>query len=302
MDNDFEQARTRLAAKVARWTLGGERFVAPIDGLSLYRHAEAGAPASCMLAPAIAIPVQGAKQALIGTDSYVYGDGRFLITSVDLPAVLQVASASPERPYLSVVLTLDLELLAQLALDARPQLPQVPEPSRPGVALGHTTAALLEAFDRLVGLLDEPDSIAVMAPLIRREIFFRVLRGGGGAHLLQLAVAGSRRQRIGQAIDWLKANFREPLRVEGLAALADMSPSRFHHHFRQFTAMSPLQFQKWLRLMEARRLMVTQGVGASNAAFDVGYGSVSQFSREYARQFGSPPRRDVEGLLRSAVR
>jgi AraC-like DNA-binding protein len=200
-------------------------------------------------------------------------------------------------PYLSVVLKLDLELLAQLTLDARPQLPQVPEPSRPGVALGQTTAALLEAVDRLIGLLDEPDLIAVIAPLIRREIFFRVLRGDGGAHLLQLAIAGSRRQRIDQAIDWLKANFREPLRVERLAALADMSPSRFHHHFRQFTAMSPLQFQKWLRVMEARRLMVTQGLGASSAALNVGYGSVSQFSREYARQFGSPPRRDVEGLL-----
>ena len=297
MDEDFERIRLQLASRIARWTADCEQFATPIAGLSLYRHAQAGSPQACMLEPAIAFPVQGAKQALLGAERYTYDERRCLITSVDLPAVLQVAKASPDLPYLSAVLKLDSRAIGELMTERGLQRPDNAAASDRSVTLGDTTAALLDAVNRLVGLLDEPDLIPLMAPLIRKEIFCRFLLSESGAGLWQMAAVGSHRQRIGQAIGWLKANFREPLRVDALAALSDMSTSRFHHHFRVLTAMSPLQFQKWLRLVEARRLMVTQGLDALRAAVEVGYGSASQFSREYARQFGDSPRRDVDRLL-----
>jgi AraC-like DNA-binding protein len=169
------------------------------------------------------------------------------------------------------------------------------------MVLGNTTAGLVAAFDRLVGLLDEPELIPALAPLAQREIFYRVLHSDAGCQLWQMASIEDQNQSISRAIDWLKTNFREPLRIGALATQVGMSSSRFHHHFRRLTSMSPLQFQKWLRLTEARRLMLVQGADASTAAFDVGYESPSQFSREYARQFGSSPRRDVTGLLRQAA-
>jgi AraC-like DNA-binding protein len=301
MRDDFERVRAHLAARIARWTAGSEQYTTTISGLSLYRHAEPGDPMSCMLAPAIALPVQGAKRALLGPEAYAYDRHKFLITSLDLPAVLQVAQASPESPYLSAVLHLDAWVIGELMVESKLPPPDRQAVLERGMVLGETTVALLEAFDRLVGLLDEPEMIPVLAPMLQREIFYRVLRSGSGGFLWQMAAIDSQSHRVGRAIEWLKANFREPLRIEDLAARIEMSPSRFHHHFRQFTSMSPLQFQKWLRLAEARRLMVTQGLDASTAAYQVGYGSASQFSREYRRQFGAPPRRDVGGLLSPTV-
>jgi AraC-like DNA-binding protein len=301
MDAEFERVRTHIASRIAEWTAGQELCETAIPGLSLYRHAEVGGPVSCMVGSAIALPVQGAKRAQFGSESYAYDSQRFLITLLDLPVVLQVAEASPDSPYLSVVLKLDARVIGELMMESKLQPSDRQPVSDRGMVLGETTLAILEAFDRLVGLLDEPDMIPVLAPLLQREIFYRVLRSDGGRHLWQMASIGSQNQRIGRAIEWLKTNFHEPLRIEELAGRVEMSPSRFHHHFRQFTSMSPLQFQKWLRLTEARRLMVTGGLDAATAAYQVGYGNPSQFNREYARQFGTPPRRDVEGLLRQAV-
>jgi len=301
MNVEFERVRTHLAARVAKWTAGSEQYVTPIPGLSLYRHSEPGSPASCMVEPAIAIPIQGAKRALFGAEAYAYDKHRFLITSLDLPVVLQVLEASADSPYLSAVLRLDARVIGELMMESKLGPPDRRSVIDSGMVLGETTVALLGAFDRLVGLLDEPDLIPVLAPLMQREIFYRVLKSERGRSLWQMASIGSQGQRIGGAIEWLKANYHEPLRIEDLASRVDMSPSRLHHHFRQLTSMSPLQFQKWLRLTEARRLMVTQGLDAAVAAHQVGYGSPSQFNREYTRQFGTPPRRDVEGVLRQAA-
>jgi transcriptional regulator GlxA family with amidase domain len=254
-----------------------------------------------MVEPTIAMPVQGAKRALFGPEAFLYNRHRFLITSLDLPVVLQAEEASPDSPYLSAVLKLDARVIGELMMESKLQ-PSDRQPVRDrGMVLGETTVALLEAFDRLVGLLDEPELMPVLAPLMQREIFYRVLRSDSGRYLWQMASIGSQSQRVGRAIAWLKASFHEPLRIDELAARVEMSPSRFHHHFRQFTSMTPLQYQKWLRLTEARRLMITQGLDAAAAAYQVGYGSSTQFNREYARQFGTPPRRDVESLLRQAV-
>jgi AraC-like DNA-binding protein len=298
MDAEFERVRTRIATRIAQWTAGNGPNTTAISGLSLYRHSEVGGPVSCLMEPAIALPVQGAKRAHFGSESYAYDCHRFLITALDLPVVLQVAKASPDSPYLSAVLKLDARMIGELMMESRLQPSDRHWVVERGMVLGQTSVALVEAFDRLVGLLDEPELIPVLGPLIQREIFYRILRSESGRYLWQMASIGSQGQRIGRAIEWLKANFQEPLRIEDLAGRVDMSTSRFHHHFRQLTSMSPLQFQKWLRLTEARRLMVTQGLDAAVAAYQVGYGSPSQFNREYVRQFGTPPRRDVEGVLR----
>ena len=295
----FESARAGLAARIAARTLGVEKVETVNTSLTLYRHDAPTEAMSCMSEPAIALTVQGAKRALLGDEVFDYHPRRFLITSLDLPVVLRAVEASREVPYLSLVLKLDLRAIAELVTQIEMPPPSRASPVTRGIVLGETTTPLLEAFDRLVALLDEPASVRVLAPLIQKEIFYRVLMSDQGALLWQMASFGSHGHRVSRAIDWLKSNFAAPLRVEELAADVQMSPSRFHHHFRQLTAMSALQFQKWLRLNEARRLMLTENLDASNAAFRTGYESPSQFSREYSREFGAPPRRDIERLMQT---
>jgi AraC-like DNA-binding protein len=295
----FEAVRSRLAARIVRWTAGVEQFATANPNVTLYRHDAPTEAMSCMVEPAIALTVQGAKRAVLGDDVYAYNPYRFLLTTLDLPVVLQAVEASAKTPYLSLVLKLDERAIAELVMQSTVSPPVREGSEARGIALGHTSVQMLETFDRLVQLLDEPQSIAVLAPLIQREIYYRLLVGEQGALLWQLASVGSQGHRVARAIGWLKANFAQQLQIESLADLVQMSPSRFHHHFRQLTAMSPLQFQKYLRLNEARRLMLTEQLDASTAAFHVGYESPSQFSREYSRQFGAPPRRDVERLLLS---
>lgn len=289
----------RLAQAVARRTQGVEEADTAIEALHFFRRE---APTSCTVAvvePSVALVVQGAKCMTLGDETYRYDPHRFLITSLDLPATMQVLEASPERPYLGMALKLDLRALGELMLQC------APPPSRDqsvgcGMVLGQTTKPLLDAFQRLVSLLDEPASIPVLAPLIQREICYRVLISEQGARLRQIVSAGSQSHRIARAVEWLKTHCDQPLRIEDLAASAQMSNSTFHHHFRQLTAMSPVQYQKSLRLTEARRLMLAEDLDAATAAFRVGYESPSQFSREYARLFGAPPRRDIEGLRQQA--
>ncbi|MBS7776886.1 AraC family transcriptional regulator [Acidovorax sp. CCYZU-2555] len=293
----FEAVRSRLAQRIARWTDGVEQLATANPGLTLYRHDAPTEAMRCMVEPAIALTVQGAKCAVLGDNVYAYHPHRFLLTTLDLPVVLQAVEASARTPYLSLVLKLDERAIAELVMQCPAPAPAREGRPMRGIALGHTSVQMLETFDRLVQMLDEPQAIPVLAPLLQREIFYRLLVGDQGALLWQLASVGSQGHRVASAIGWLKANFAQPLRVESLADLVQMSPSRFHHHFRQLTAMSPLQFQKHLRLSEARRLMLTEQVDAATAAFYVGYESPSQFSREYRRQFGAPPRRDMARLV-----
>jgi AraC-like DNA-binding protein len=292
----FEAVRSALAGRVARWTARAETFATIDPCLTLYRHDAPTEPMSCMVEPAIALTLQGVKHAVLGNDVYRYDKHRFLLTTLNLPVVLQAVEASPGKPYLSLVLKLDERAIAELVMQSN-VLPPMRESSGPrGIVLGETTTRMLEVFDRLVQLLDEPSAAPVLAPLLHKEIYYRLLSSEQGSLLWQLATVGSQGHRIGRAIEWLKTHFAQTLRVDDLAANVQMSPSRFHHHFRQFTAMSPLQFQKQLRLNEARRLMLTEHLDASTAAFRVGYESPSQFSREYRRQFGAPPRIDIDRL------
>jgi len=284
-----------LADIIGRWTVGKEDCSTPVPNLTLFRRETPTEPCVCLVEPSIVLVVQGAKQLLIGDDAYAYDTEHFLITSLDLPASSQVLEANPDRPCLGLVLRLDLRVMAELI--AQSGLPPPREHAAQGSAtLGTITPALLEPFSRLLALLDETGAIAVLAPLIEREIHYRLLMSDQAARLWQIASVGSQTHRIAKAIDWLKANYAQPLRIDELAAHVQMSPSSLHHHFRQLSAMSPLQYQKWLRLSEAKRLMLNEGRDAASAAFQVGYESPSQFSREYARLFGAPPRRDIETL------
>ena len=248
-----------------------------------------------MYEPRICVIAQGAKRVLLGDDTYVYDPHHFLITSVDLPTVVQIIKASREKPFLGLILKLDQREISQLMVDSNLPPPR-PQQSSRGMATGEVTLPLLAAFQRLIDLLDEPKDIPILAPIIQREIFYRLLVGDQGTRLRQMASAGSQSQQIARAIDWLKGNFTQPLRIDDLATQVNMSTSTFHHHFRAVTAMSPLQYQKWLRLNEARRLMLAENQDAATAAFQVGYESPSQFSREYGRLFGDSPLRDITSL------
>lgn len=295
----MEDAIGTLRRSVARWTEQGESFETPVRGLSLFRREEVTDPVSGMYEPSVCLIAQGAKRVQLGDESMTYDSHHFLITSVHLPTVVQIIEASPEKPYLGLRLMLDLREVSQLMLDSNLPQPRTQQSSR-GMAVGEVTLPLISAFQRLLDLLGEENDIPILAPMIQREIIYRLLVGDQGARLRQMASAGSQSQQIARAIDWLKGNFSAPLRIEDLATQVNMSTSTFHHHFRTLTAMSPLQFQKMLRLNEARRLMLTERLDATSAAFNVGYESASQFSREYSRLFGTPPLRDINHLRRMA--
>ena len=298
--NSMEVALEVLGKSIARWTEQGDQHVTAVPGLSLFRRDEPTEPISGMYEPSICLVAQGAKRVLLGDDTYVYDAHHYLITSVHLPTVVQIIEASREKPYLGLRLKLDQREISQLMVDSNLPPPRAQQSSR-GMATGEVTLPLLTAFQRLIDLLAEQQDIAILAPIIQREIIYRLLVGDQGARLRQIASAGSQSHQIARAIDWLKGHFARPLRIDDLATHVNMSASTFHHHFRTLTAMSPLQFQKSLRLNEARRLMLTDRLDATTAAFQVGYESPSQFSREYNRLFGAPPLRDITNLRQTAA-
>lgn len=295
--------RAALTARLDRHTRGlTAGMTAParsIPALSIFRFEAPSEPQGLVQVPSVCIIAQGAKRVLLGEEIYDYDPDRFLITAVGLPVVAQVTKASRHSPYLGLKLELDLGVVVRMMVDSEMPPPR-PRTADRGMSVGRVTASLLNAFDRLVDLLDHPADAPILAPLIKQEIVYRLLISEQGTRLRQIAATGSHSQQIARAIGWLQANFIESVRVEDLAQRAGMSTSAFHHHFRAMTAMTPLQYQKWLRLNEARRLMLTRDFDAATASFRVGYGSPSQFSREYRRLFGAPPLRDVRTLQRIA--
>lgn len=289
-----------LARLIARQVAEPGELETAIAGLTLYRRNEVAPPQSCMVPPSIVLVAQGAKRMWAGGEGFDYDCARFLVTSLDLPANSEVTQASAQQPCLGLVLKLDLRILAELiALGGLPS--DRDRTAGKSVGIGTVTPALLTPMLRLLELLDEPQAIAVLAPLIQREIHYRLLCSDQGAKLRQIVSVDSQGHRIARAIDWLKLNYAKALRVEELAGRVQMSSPTFHHHFRQLTAMSPLQYQKWLRLTEARRLMLNEHLDVSSAAFRVGYESPSQFSREYGRLFGVAPKRDISRLRELAA-
>lgn len=286
---------TSLGERIAKWTDGKERIDTPVPGLSLFKRLEPTEPMGGMYEPGICIIAQGEKRVLLGNETYIYDENHYLITAVHLPTIAEVTSASQDKPYLGLRLKFNLHELSQLMADSKLPPPRVQQSPR-GIATGEVTLPLLSCFQRLLDLLDEEADIPILAPVIVREISYRLLTGEQGRRLRQISAVFGQGRQIAQVIDWLKDNYTEPIRIDDLAKQVNMSTSTFHHHFKSLTAMTPLQFQKNLRLNEARRLMLSEPTDAATAAFQVGYESASQFNREYNRLFGAPPLRDIKKL------
>jgi len=256
-------------------------------------------PVYATLPPALCVIAQGAKIVMLGREVYEYDASRMLVYSVDLPIAAQVVRASPTEPYLGFKLELDPCRVAELALKVFPD--GVPRRSNRGLCLVEATDDIINAVVRLLELMAQPSDAELLAPLVVDEILIRLLRSPVGGRVAQIGHAGSRVQRVAKAIAWIRANFSQPMKVEALAGLVHMSVSSFHQHFKAVTSMSPLQYQKVLRLQEARRLMLSGMMDAGTAGLHVGYLSASQFSREYARLFGSAPTKDIARLRKQGV-
>lgn len=254
---------------------------------------------SLVYEPCLCIIAQGSKEVILAGESYRLDPAQFLLVSVDLPVDARVLEANVEQPYVGVRISLDSKVVGELLADGTGI--SVSGPSERGLAVTAVDTKLLDAVVRLVDLLDSPQDIKPLAPLVLREITHRVLSGPQGLRLRQMALAGAPAHRIAQAIRWLKDHFAETLRIETLAEQVGLSASSFHLHFKNVTSMTPLQYQKRMRLQEARSLMIGEKLDAAEAAFRVGYESPSQFSREYRRMFGAPPRQDIESLLSAST-
>lgn len=289
-------AAEKLAQQINKWIENGANQVdTEIPGLRLTRWESITPPTSYTHNPSICLIAQGKKRVLLGEESYVYDASHFLVSSVDLPIIANIIEATPDTPYLGLIMELDLQVISELIVESKHLFSHNIKTSK-GIAVGLLSESLLDAFTRLLGLLDEHDNVKILAPIIQREILYRLLTTEQGVLLHQIATAESRSYQVSKAIEWLKNNFFKPLIVSELATYSGMSLSAFYTHFRLVTSMTPLQFQKKLRLNEARRLMLTENLDATETTFKVGYESPSQFSREYRRFFGESPLRDIKAL------
>ena len=291
------ELRSELARKIAVHMGSAENRATEIPGVSLHRRIAPTAPCSATYEPGVTVIAQGRKRVDLGRTTFIYGESQYLLTSLDLPIVSQVIEASEKTPCLAMSLKLEMPLIRELLSQEEIQVVEAP-PDTPAMVTGEATAEFLSACCRLIELLNTPQDIPFLSGLIQREIIYRILRGPEGARLRAIATLGDQSHRTAKAIAWIKANYAKPLRVEDLAQIAGMGLSTLHNHFRALTAMSPLQYQKQLRLQAARGRMLTDGLDAASAAFEVGYESASQFNREYSRFFGQPPMRDIR-MLRS---
>jgi AraC-like DNA-binding protein len=288
-----------LAALVDKYSDGDGIHPSAIGGVHCIKLSAPHTQLPSVYQPCVCVIVQGTKQVLLEDEIYRYAPPQFLAVSVDLPLVGQVVEASAHAPYLCLAIDIDAKQISDLITQSGDAAWSRQETAR-GLFVGELDVPTQDAALRLARLLDTPRDIPVLAPLALRELHYRLLSGPYGAAIAQMAIAGSNTHKIGQIIRRIKTKIAEPIRVEDLASMANMSPSSFHQHFKAVTAMSPVQYQKRLRLTEARHLLLTENADAASAAYRVGYQSVSQFSREYARMFGAPPIRDVAGLKTAA--
>jgi AraC-like DNA-binding protein len=293
------QALNDLAGRIGK-TLGNSAELATtVPGLTLYRNTAPTAPNPCTYEPSLLLIPRGKKRIELAKKSYVFGQDKFLLTSVELPIISQVIVASVKAPYLAFFLKLDMGIVRDVLHTEEVEIPSPPVGTR-GMVLGNATPELLTPCCRMMELLENPEDVPFFGKLLQREIIYRLLQGAQGDRLRSVATLGDQSYRTAKAVTWLRENFEKPLKVDELASIAGMSRSTLHHHFRGLTAMSPLQFQKQLRLRAARQKMLIDELDAASAAFAVGYESPSQFNREYKRFFGKPPIRDVQSLRASA--
>jgi AraC-like DNA-binding protein len=286
---------TRLASAVRI-----DGHAQPVPGLHLYRASVPAEPLHGVITPSLCVIAQGSKEVLVGASQYRYDPAHYLLATMDLPHISHICDASAERPYLSLRLELDPALVGSVMTVVGQRTSPGPQAAR-AMAVSPLTMELLEPVVRLVRLLDTPADVPVVWPLVTREIVYRLLQGEHGDRLRQLALRGGYTARIARAVEHLRRDFDQPLRVEPLARELGMSVSAFYQHFKDVTALSPVQFQKRLRLQEARRLMLSEDLDATRAAFRVGYHDAAHFSREYKSMFGAPPLRDVAQLRAAAM-
>ena len=266
-----------------------------VPGLTLYRNTAPTAPNPCSYEPSLLLIPQGKKRVDLGKQSYVFGESTFLLTSIELPIVSRVCVASVEKPYLAFFLKLDMGMVRDVFHTEEVKVSAAPVGTR-GMVLGEATLGLLTPCSRMVELIGNPQDVPFFSKLLHREIIYRLLQGPQGDRLRSVATLADHNYRTAKAVTWLRENFEKTLSVDELASMTGMSRSTLHHHFRGLTAMSPLQFQKQLRLHAARLKMPTEEINAASAAFEVGYESPSQFNREYKRLFGKPPMSDIQAL------
>jgi AraC-like DNA-binding protein len=295
----MDAQREELTERIAR-VIHVDGHAQPLQGLHLYRHSTPLEQVYSLAEPSFCVVAQGSKEFLLGENRYRYDPLHYLLSTVDLPSVGQVIEASRRRPFLSVRLELPATLVGAVMVDADQAMPPGPV-NVPAIAVSQVDVDLLEAVVRLVRLLDAPATAPVLMPLITREIVYRLLMGAQGGRLRHMALLGGYTPRITRAVERLRQEFDQPLRVEAIARDLGMSVSGLHHHFKAVTMLSPLQFQKRLRLLEARRLLLSEGLDSASAALRVGYTNASHFNREYKSLFGTPPIRDMQ-RLRAGVR
>lgn len=290
-----------ISLRVDKYSEGEGIYASPVAGMNCLKMFGDALALPAIYTPCVCVITQGKKEVRLGERVFTYAPGAYLAATVDLLVSGRVTEASRTKPYLCLQIEIDPIMLGDVISQCN-HLPVTDADTASGLFVGKLDDALTDCVRRMTRLMDMPDEQAFMMPLLQREFYYRLLHSPYGAAVVQLAREGSHMRRIAKIIQHMKSNLAAPIRVENLAADVSMSPSSFHHHFKKVTAMSPLQYQKNLRLMEARRLMLAESMEAARAAYAVGYESPSQFSREYARLFGAPPMRDLEILrARSSV-
>lgn len=300
-NEDLIDLKTKIIKLVDNKTKNKVGVNTEIEGFRLFRREAPTQLGFCIIPPSIFIVIQGVEHISSGADKYKCDNKKFLLSSLVLPISSSVTSATSEYPYLGISLTIDMKIISELIT-----LGYIPRESNSNteskVGIGALTTEILDPYKRLLLLLNDPESIPVLSPMIIREIHYRILKSELSSKLRYIISIERSGQKILKSIDWMKYNFKQPLRIEMLAKEAQMSAPSIYHYYKKILGMSPLQFQKWLRLNEARSLMLNENIDASSASYNVGYESPSQFNREYKRLFGLSPKRDIEILLSTVIK
>ena len=286
------QLNDELKQKLLLYLKTPRNYPTPIEGFNLVRREDGGTPEKCFERPLIGLVIQGAKCSFMGGQEYIYTENQSIVAGLDMPISSYVVNPTHEKPFLFLYLYLDRRLLSSLAFEMKQKFSCEPETAQ-SVSIADTDADILEMFLRLLELLEKPDQIPLRAPMMLRELHYLLLISPHGNILRQLNTPGTQNNQVVQAINWIRENYKIPMRIESLARQVNMSTANLHRHFKLLTGFSPLQYQKQLRLYEAQRLMLMENERVSSAALSVGYESITQFNREYKRVFGEPPLRDM---------
>ena len=284
--------------KVLKKLCSSGEYNTNIFGMRFFRESVPDKINRCFYSPFIILMLNGEKHSIFGSEEFIYGAGKYVVTSVDYPVASYVTGISEDSPYLSILLPVDNNMI----FDIISKKEEISDKCFCGISVADVTDNILSAFLRLIDLLDNPEDINIIAPMIVKEIHYRILKDHIGNSLKAISIYGSKSGRIMQAIQYLKSHYAESIKIEELASMVNMAPSTFNRYFLTITTLSPLQYQKRLRLYEAQRLMLTESFNATTACFEVGYNSMHQFNREYKKVFGEPPYNNVKKIMSAKIK